>query len=295
MLSYRFMQMRMDGNRDGTDRVDPDAVVDPGEFNFTIAPTRMPMSMHMVGLMYAPTGAVTLMVMVPFISLDMDHVTRAGGAFSTSTSGIGDVKVSAMITVARPGNQRVHISAGVGLPTGSIEKSDVTPMSAPNETQLPYPMQTGSGTFDLLPGVTYLGQSADWSWGGQAGATIRIGENDQDYRLGNKMSATAWGARQVSRNVSTSVRLVLTDWGNISGASPAYANAVMMRMVPTAFTDLRGGTRLDAGLGTNLHIRGGSLQGLRLAVEGSLPIYQSLDGPQLETDWQLMVGMQYAF
>jgi hypothetical protein len=38
----------------------------------------------------------------------------------------------------------------------------------------------------------------------------------------------------------------------------------------------------------------GALAGLRLAVEFVAPLYQDLDGPQLETDWTLTTGIQYA-
>lgn len=295
MISYRYMHMSMQGNRDGSDRVSPDAVVDPNGHNFVVTPTSMPMGMHMFGLMYAPTDNITLMAMVPVLSMDMDHITRAGGAFSTSASGLGDVKLSALISVAQFGNNRLHLNAGVSLPSGSISASDVTPASAPNEVQLPYPMQLGSGTVDLMPGVTYLGQNGYWSWGAQARGTLRIGENDQDYTLGNKLLVTAWGARQLNRWLSVSARLESNSWGDVDGAAPAYAGAVGMRMVPTVFTDLRGGSRLDAGLGVNTYLRTGALKGLRLAVEGFVPVAQNLDGPQLETDWQIVTGLQYAF
>jgi len=39
--------------------------------------------------------------------------------------------------------------------------------------RLPYPMQIGSGTFDLYPGLTYTGQRDQAGWGGQVLATIR--------------------------------------------------------------------------------------------------------------------------
>ena len=58
---------------------------------------------------------------------------------------------------------------------------------------------------------------------------------------------------------------------------------------------LGSGTRLDLGLGINLYAPKGDLQGARLAVEFELPIYQSLEGPQLETDWQLTLGAQAVF
>lgn len=295
MLSYRYMYMNMDGNRDGTDRLSTDEVVDPNGQNFVISPVNMPMGMHMFGMMYAPTNELTLMAMVPVLSLEMDHVTRAGGAFTTSSAGLGDIKLAGLYKIASFGNSRVHLNAGVSFPTGSIEAADVTPASAPNESQLPYPMQLGSGTVDVMPGITYLGQTPDWSWGAQAKGVLRLGENDQDYTLGNRFLFTTWGARKLTPWISASARIEANSWGDIDGAAAAYAGAVTMRMVPTVFTDLRGGSRVDAALGINTYVLGGPLYGLRLAVEGVVPVAQNLDGPQLETDWQIVAGLQFAF
>jgi len=155
----------------------------PSGFDFLVTPTRMPMQMHRFGLMFAPADAITLMGMLPVMRYEMDHITRTGGtpenpAFTTESSGIGDLRVSGLIELATLGNQALHVNAGVSIPTGSVDERDVLPTSNGQEVRLPYPMQTGSGTWDLLPGITYLGQAGDWSWGGQASATFRLGEND---------------------------------------------------------------------------------------------------------------------
>jgi len=66
-------------------------------------------------------------------------------------------------------------------------------------------------------------------------------------------------------------------------------------MVPTADASLRSGSRVDALLGLNIQLTEGFTKGHRLAIEGGLPIYQHLDGPQLETDWLITAGWQYAW
>jgi hypothetical protein len=252
----------------------------------------MTMNMHMFGLMYAPADPVTLMVMLPILDLDMDHQTGMGGMFTTSSSGIGDLGLSALVKLVNRNRNSLHLNLGVSLPTGSIEEVDLTPASAPNEAQLPYPMQTGSGTTDLEPGMTYLGQTADWSWGLQGRGTFRVSDNDRSYRLGNVGQATSWLARRWNQWISTSIRLQGRTTGNVKGADPALNPA----MVPTADPDLRGGTRIDVGLGLNFEVASrGPLHGQRLAVEFLLPAYQSLDGPQLENDYTLVIGWQYAF
>ena len=288
MLAYRFMYMHMEGSRDGTDQIDDAAVVDPAQYDFMVTPTRMPMMMHMFGVMYAPSDHFTLLAMLPLVDLEMDHLTRAGGSFTTMSSGIGDVGVGTLIGLANFGDQAVHANIGVRVPTGSIEEQDVLPTSGGNEVQLPYPMQIGSGTVDIEPGITYLGQSGDWSWGGQASGTFRLGENDRGWRLGHRFAGTLWGARRLNRNWSVSLRAATTFVGDVEGADPAPS--VDPSVVPTARTDLRSGTRVDLAPGINFYLP--EAKALRFAAELLWPVYQNLDGPQLETDWTLVVGFQ---
>jgi hypothetical protein len=287
MLSYRFMPMRMDGNRDGTDSLDPPDVLT----RFPVAPLRMPMSMHMFGVMVAPTDTLTLMGTVPVIDASMDHTTRRGAAFMTSAGGVGDVKVSGLLRLFNTHDQTAHLNLGLSLPTGAIDETDVTPASAPATAILPYPMQLGSGTWDLMPGVTLLGQADRWSWGAQGLATIRLGNNDRGYRLGHRGLGTGWLAARINDWVSLSGRVQGTAWGNVHGADPA----LNPMMVPTANPSLRGGKRLDLAVGLNFEVASQTLHGQRLAVEFIKPLWQALDGPQLEDDWELVVGWQYAF
>jgi hypothetical protein len=65
--------------------------------------------------------------------------------------------------------------------------------------------------------------------------------------------------------------------------------------VPTADPKLRAGKQLDIGPNVNFLMQKGPLSGLRFAFEMLFPVYRDLDGPQLETDWTLTAGVQYAF
>ena len=285
MFSYRYMLMEMDGNRDGTDSISDSEVLQ----DFMVTPVDMTMQMHMFGAMYAPSDDVTLMAMVPYVTKEMEHLTRMGTRFTTNSEGFGDIKTSALYTIFNKDKQRVHLNLGVSFPTGSIEEKDDTP--AGEDQILPYPMQIGSGTFDLLPGITYLGQSGKGSWGAQALTTLRLGKNDNGYRLGNKYQLSGWVARNWTDWLSTSLRLTGTTWGDIDGAD----DRLNPMMIPTADPDLRNGTQINLGFGVNLYAPKGNLQGSRLAMEFELPILRDLDGPQLETDWQFTLGLQSSF
>ena len=223
MFSYRYMLMNMDGNRIGTNRVSNQSVLE----DFMVTPIDMETQMHMFGLMFAPTNYITLAGMTPYVKKSMNHLTRTGTRFRTESEGLGDIKFMGLFKIFNNYRQKVHLNAGMSFPTGSIDKKDSTP-TGPNQ-QLPYPMQLGSGTFDLLPGITYLGQHGNISWGSQISGVIRLGENDRDYTLGDRFDATAWGAWDWFNWVSTSARLDWASWGNIDGADKALNPA----MVPT--------------------------------------------------------------
>ena len=288
MLSLRSMPMTMEGSRIGTEAVSDASIVSPTGSNFMVTPTSMDMTMIMAGIMYAPSDRVTLLAMAHWLDASMDHLTRAGGTFTTESGGFGDITVGGMVGLGAWGNQAAHATLGVSLPTGSITEEDVLPTSGGEEVQLPYPMQVGSGTFDLKPGITWLGQGRGWSWGVQANGTIRLGENDRGWSLGNRIDATAWFALPLARDVSVSLRGAYVNWGDVEGSDPAPS--VNPAVVPTARPDLRGGSRLDLAAGINVYVHRPS--GFRLAAEVVRPVRQDLHGPQLETDWMLLLGAQ---
>lgn len=293
MFSYRFMRMGMNGSRDGGERISSSRVLE----DFVVTPLNMDMDMHMFGAMFAPVERVTLMLMVPYVSQEMSHKTRTGVKFKTYSEGIGDVRASVMVDLFEDEEiGRIHANLGVSFPTGSISENDRTPLSAPARVRLPYPMQIGSGTYDFLPGLTYRGSREAISWGAQAMGEIRMNQNHAQYRLGNEYLLTGWGAYEISRWVSASLRLEWSHRVNPSGRDRNIATTVGPNpLVPTADTGRRAGMRLDVLAGLNFIIPEGPLAHLRFAIEAGLPAYQYYDGPQLETDFVTTVGVQYAF
>lgn len=285
MFSYRYMKMNMDGNREGTDRVST-----PLE-GFMVSPLSMDMEMHMLGGMYAPSDRLTLSIMVPVLSISMDHrVNMNGVEFTTESDGVGDITLASVYKISDTNNSNFLFNFGLNIPTGSIDEKDGLPVSMGVAVQLPYPMQTGSGTFDITPGLTYTRSFDSWSWGAQGLYTYRISENDNDYALGNKVNLSVWAARVLNKSFSVSARLNALDWANVDGADSELAP---MPTVPTKNPDLRGGQRVDALIGVNYVAH--SLNHLRFALEVGAPIFQDLDGPQLEADLVLTLGTQYTF
>ena len=307
MLSYRYMNMQMDGMRSGTDRVSASKVFAQ---NYAVTPEDMTMEMHMLGAMYAPTDKLTLMLMANYLDTTMDHLVNPAVAgminsgesgFTTESSGFGDLKVSALYRFYLEDNRKAHFGIGLSLPTGSIDEKDDTPaMGGRRRQQLPASMQLGSGTYDLLPSLTFVQKFKNWSWGAQANGVIRLEDkNSNDYRLGHKFELLGWAGYNLTEWLGLNGGLSYGYTGESKGEQKnvgRVAPPMMTRQsVTTAFGENYGGERLDVILGVNLLAPSGLLKGHRLALDLRLPLWQELNGYQLETDAQLTLGWQKAF
>ena len=302
MFSYRYMHMDMQGNLIGKDNVSPEFITNNIETNgggTRVVPTKMTMKMHMLGMMFAPSDNLTLMAMLPIHDKEMDHLTFAMmnpnqriGGFTTRARGIGDLRFSGLIGLYDDGITKVHFNAGISAPTGSIKRQDdvFTPMRTTPTLRLPYAMQLGTGTWDLLPGLTIKSQSGNFSYGAQYMARFHLGENSENYSWGDKHELTAWVSYQWAPWISTSLRLKGISQDEIDGRDLNIAAPVQ-----TADPDHYGGDRIDLYGGVNLVVPSGALEGHHFALEVGAPIHQDLNGPQMETDLTVTVGWQKAF
>jgi len=282
MVGYEFMFEKMDGNLVGSNDISEREILN----RFFAAPTDMTMEMHMLMVMYAPTDKLTLMMMLPYIFKDMNHLTADGGRFAERTNGIGDIELRGTYSIfaTKDLRHRLFLNGGVGLPTGSIDETM-------DGMQLEYPMQLGSGTVSLLPGFTYLGQAAPWGWAADFGSTVQLGRNDRGYRQGNRYQLSVSIARQLTNSVSLLAGARGELWENISGAD----SELDPNDEPTKDTNLQGGRRLNVVLGITFHPQSGVLKGQHFHVQGEVPVVQSLDGPQLQRSWAIRCGWQVEF
>ena len=106
------------------------------------------------------------------------------------------------------------------------------------------------------------------------------------------MDFTAWAAYPWTRWLSTSVRASLNWWSSYGGDEPLPPPP---GFVPTADPSLRGGTQVELLGGLNFYVPLGPLGKHRFALEFGGPVEQWLQGPQLETDWRIVLGWQKAF
>ena len=282
MTSYRFSYMKMKGLQSGNNKVTTGDSLNL----YPNTPTKMTMRMHMPGVMYGVTDNFTVAGMASFVEKDMDHIHRVSGKFNRETDGIGDSKINGLYQFYNDGTNRAQFNLGISLPTGSINKKQ------PNQaSRLPYPMQIGSGSYELLPGLSFTQNNGDYSFGAQVNAVFRLDSNKYGYKLGDSYNLTSWVAKEVSDSVSLSSRLDYHKNEAVEGVD----TSLNPNMIATANGNLQDRERLDLLFGVNYVFSGGYLAGNRLAVEFGAPVYQRVAGPILGVDYRVVVGWQKGF
>lgn len=273
MFEFRTMRMTMDNLIQGDNEIASDSILQPGAPNpsagtFPMTPTSMTMDMHMLMAMYGFTDKITAMVMFHYLDNQMDMLNAASLRPSMSTSGAGDTTVSAMYSL----NKKLRLSFGVSIPTGST--SEEVTMNG-NVVHAPYAMQLGSGTLDLTPSVTYSGATSDFGYGVQASYTVRTGENDEGYTLGNKGKIDAWGNWELTKSWVTTLSLSYLNSDSIDGS-----DSQILPMAPTGVASFSGGQRMDLSFGLAYTYGKKHIFGLEYAN----PILQDVDGIQMKAE-----------
>jgi len=300
-FAYYYMSMQMQGNKSGTNNIGDNEIFK----NYIMSPAKMAMQMHMLMAMYGVSDKLTLMGMfnytmnnmsmnmMPMEMMNMQGMNGATGTMPTSSksSGIGDAKIYVLYNLLGICNQRLVAGVGINIPTGSITAKGATMLS--DNQVLPYNMQLGSGTFGLLPSLTFVKQHHSFSWGTQARATINLGTNSQGYSLGNQYAFTGWIAYECFKWMSFSSRMETVYTDKISGYNSTVAP--LMNNDPSANAANYGGQSANVYAGINIYAPKDRLKGNRLAVECGMPFYQNVNGTQMSQHGILYAGWSISF
>jgi len=307
-ISYSYMNMQMKGNQVGESKVSDSQVFS----NYIMSSNTMSMQTHMLMGMYGVSDRLTIMGMFSYMlnSMTMNMTPSMTAMMNmpgmnmgnmseqsmqdmqhSKTSGLGDTRIYGLYKIMDKKRQRIIAGLGINLPTGSIHENGTTLLGP--EQRLPYMMQLGSGTYDLLPNITYVGQKAAISWGAYAGANIKTMNNGEGYHWGNEYNASAWIGYKFLPFASASVRVegIYTD--AIMGYDPHIV--ILMNNDPNSNTNNYGGEKMNVYLGLNLYKYKSELKGARLQIEYGMPFYQNLNGPQMSAKSTVMAGVQYIF
>ena len=128
----------------------------------------------------------------------------------------------------------------------------------------------------------------------QALAKIRLGRNYRGYTLGNRYAVAGRLSYELKPWLEPMIGVRFQNWQRITGADP---NLPPGPPYPATVADPSryGGEKINLSAGTRFKITGGPLVGSALEVQGALPVYQRLNGPQPEEQWQLNVAWKWGF
>lgn len=299
MFSYRFVNMNMSKSFNGTKSINTDEIMTSsnGASNnlgtYMNAPVKMSMEKHMVGMMYAPTNYLTLMVMSNYQVKEMKQkrMPMSGGAFfDVSSEGLGDLNLIQLYRLKDSKKIKLHLGYQLSLPIGSIDERDSTPSS--ENVRLGYRMQNGTGTFDNALILNSLINLNKIKIGGQLFYKKHLGSvNDNKYKYGDFFNINLWTSYRWLNFMSQSFKINYTKENEMIGVD----DEMNARMSPAMDAGNFGLQKLSLGIGFNLVNHFNKLQNHRVAFEITKPVYKNVSGIQMIDDFKLIFGWQYGF
>lgn len=297
MFSYRYMNMQMQGTMSGRKYMEAGDVFK----TYLMSPENMRMNMHMMMVMYGITDRITVMGMGSFMSLQMNmsmfalsHHHGSGtsdGQHQMRTSGVGDVELHGLVAIVKNSHHQLVSSMGFNLPLGSIAHEGEKDDMFYDRQRLPYNMQTGSGSFELIPGITWIYTHANLSCAAQVTGTWRTGVNKNGYQWGNEMGINTWLAYNWWKMLGTSARIEGTGSGCIKG----YDRTLYVYNEPAANPYNYGGKKLNVYAGLHFKALKGRLSQHVLGFEYGWPLYQDYNGIQMPMTQMLNASWSLTF
>ena len=299
MFSYRFSNMRMHDLLNGEKKValreamNPPNSASDNSGTYMNSPVEMRMDMHMFGAMYAPNNNLTLMLMTNYVEKEMtqERMPMSGSSrFDVNSSGIGDVRVSGLIKILQDNHQNMILGFGLSIPTGSIDKRDVTPTSS--NARLGYAMQNGTGTLDPFIFVNNVNNLGKFKISEQILFKTNFSKhNSKGYHYGNFIDFKSWVSYRWLKNLSTSLKINYKYQEKMFGSD----NEMNKRMSPAMDSRNQGYNKLELGFGLNFINHKEFMKNNRLGIEFTFPVYQNLRGIQMSDSLNSIIGWQYSF
>jgi hypothetical protein len=227
-----------------------------------------------VGLDYSPTHDWGFNLQVPYF--DRLHTTIAPGDSDISTShtqSAADIRVTGRYQGFSP-DRSSGVQFGLKLPTGSFHNDFTRGPQA--GTRLDRGLQPGTGSTDLLLGIYHFG-ALDESWDYFAQALLQQPLNSrEDFKPGTGLNANCGVRYSGNETIASHLQINVRSERRDSGSNADIPNS--------------GATLVYLSPGVTLSL-GHSLSAFAFL---QLPIYQHVNGLQLEPRYTLSVGLRYA-
>jgi hypothetical protein len=304
-LKVSQMIMSMGPLRDGTTNLSEGSLLAPTG-TFAVVPSAMQMYMTMIGGAYSFTDNFALMAMTSFrfnrMQMEFNGVLQGvtgEAGFTMESRGFGDIKLLGKYRLYSDDNlaPRDQVSAlfGVSVPTGNIDKKfRNNPVPGQNGTILPFKMQLGSGTFDPIFGMAYQGSQDPFWYGATALYTARVYDNNRGYQQGDEFRLDLYGMYQYHEK-SVAFLQLNGSWEDRYSDEPDagrlgqghFGNNPAAGFLSPLFDPANyGGRKLAVTAG----IQWQPLPLNVIELNGSVPFYQDLRGPQLKEDFRVMLS-----
>jgi hypothetical protein len=285
MLSYRFMSADAQDLIAGGNTSASSEVLN----RYASVPEHMKMQMHMLMAMYGISERFTFMAMLNYNQMNMQMAMQFGNEIHhhhMRSSGVGDSKFYLLYAPVKTETWEYLLFGGVSMPTGSIRKKGEPQSMIYSNARMPYGMQNGSGSWEVLPGLNIRHQKNDLTFCYQSSAILRLNSNSLGYRLGNEFYHTAWAAWQWCSKVSNSIRVDANYVQGLRGRDQQLQTIVE----PQANTLNYGGTKTSAYFGLNFHFKKAALERHLFSAEFGLPVFQKVNGLQLKSKSTLFIN-----
>ena len=301
MVGYRTMYMRRAGDFKQGSKEPSDAVVVAnacGEVDCSAAAESMSHQMHMLDLMFAPTSWLSLMLMPTYLDNDMRLRELEGGLQDVhsnhdrhATGGFGDTRFGALFGLVRRDQHQLQLGLVTSAPTGDTGVRFRRDHGV-ERGFLHYDMQLGSGSWDFLPSLSYLGSSGRFRFGAQAAGIVRMErEGPTGYVLGDEIQVSAWGGIEMTDWLAATLRGLYARQGRIHGHFDRPSSLRTPGDRPTN----AGGRLFDLGIGLEFSVPRGSFEGVQLSVEWLQPLAEDWNGYQLERTGTLAASIGMSF
>ncbi len=268
----RFDYFDQDQLRSGTDSVSRSSLDVPNENEiqqYTINRN------YSFDLDYSPNKDWGVNFALPWF--DRSHATIAAGDTAVSTShdtGIGDLRILGRYT-GFDAQRSTGFEFGLKLPTGMFGSDFRT---GPQSGQpLDRGVQLGTGTTDLLLGIYTFGSFApDWGYFGQALLTQPL-DSREDFRPGTGINLNFGTRYTASPTFEPQVQINARFEKRESGANADVENSGASLIY------------ISPGFNWNISRRFSAYAFVQA------PIYQRVNGLQIEATWLASVGLHYIF
>jgi len=267
-----------------------------GSHLLRMVPSNSEIETESLAVAYGLGDALSLLASTSLVQKDVRIRAYQGLAGTTelgssvgATSGLGDTTIAAIGRVYQDRTNRLNLTVGLVLPTGSTTRTMavLVPDGTRPDKRAFYAMQPGAGTVDLLPGVAYSGISRAWSWGASYRARLPLDRNAPGWRYGDLHEVNAWVGYSLVPGLETTMRLNASTQGAIGGE-----DAVIKGFAQGSDPAFYGGRQACLYLGAIVSGRFVGAPRAQFGIEAGAPFYQDLNGPQLSRSWQLNLAIR---